>query len=139
VNIFSNWLFITFVLVATTSLAGAAEVVSSSSPAIVTATSADNNLSPVHIRTLAASCAACHGTQGNSAGSTPSLAGLDNAYFSAQMLAFKQGKRTGLVMQRHAIGLNEDEVRLLATYFSNQKRTVASVLKSQVLKSNHGN
>ena len=101
-----------------------------------------------HIRTLAASCAACHGTFGNAAasgnaaggnsvGSLPELAGLDASYFAAQMNAFKNGERASTVMHHHAKGLHADEVDLLALYFSQQKRVTAPTLKSQVLKENH--
>ncbi|MFZ9643374.1 MAG: c-type cytochrome, partial [Candidatus Methylopumilus sp.] len=38
-------------------------------------------LNDAHIQTLAASCAACHGSQGNSVGGTSVLAGLDASHF----------------------------------------------------------
>lgn len=81
-----------------------------------------------HTRTLAASCAACHGTNGNSVGGTPVLAGLDRAYFVTQMQAFRSGERTSTIMHHHARGLTEEEVGLLAGYFSAQPRTTASAL-----------
>jgi cytochrome subunit of sulfide dehydrogenase len=79
-----------------------------------------------HIRTLAASCAACHGTNGNSVGGTPVLAGLDRSYFVVQMQAFRGGERASTVMHHHAKGLTEAEVALLADHFSAQPRTAAS-------------
>ena len=90
-----------------------------------------------HIRTLAASCAACHGTQGNSTGITPTLAGLDGGYFIAQMLAFKEGSRPATVMHHHAKGLNVDEINLLANYFAQQKRVSSQLAKSQPLNPSH--
>jgi cytochrome c553 len=91
-----------------------------------------------HIRVLAASCAACHGTNGNSVGITPTLAGLDSGYFVTQMLAFKQGERSPTVMHHHAKGLTIDEINLLATYFAHQKRITHAVPKSEQLKEYHG-
>ncbi len=79
-----------------------------------------------HVRVLAASCAACHGTNGNSVGGTPVLAGLDRSHFVAQMQAFRSGERASTVMHRHAKGLNEAEIGLLADYYSAQPRTAAS-------------
>lgn len=76
----------------------------------------------LHVRTLAASCAACHGPGGNSVGGTPVLAGLDRAHFVAQMQAFRQGSRPATVMHRHARGLSEEEIGLLADYFAAQPR-----------------
>ena len=90
-----------------------------------------------HIRTLAASCAACHGSNGNALQGNAVLAGIDGAYFTAQMLAFKNGSRTATVMHRHAKGLNEDEINLLAAHFSQQKRTPNLSPKAQALKVNH--
>lgn len=128
------WLF---ALPTFTSVAQAAEVISS-----------QNNLSnTVHIRTLAASCAACHGTNGNAVSSNAVsgnaannnfvLAGIDGQYFVAQMLAFKNGNRPATVMHHHAKGLNEDEINLLAIYFSQQKRLPSQAPKPQTLKTSH--
>jgi cytochrome c553 len=97
-----------------------------------------NTVQQSHIRVLAASCAACHGTQGNSVGITPSLAGLDAGYFVTQMLAFKQGERSSTVMHHHAKGLNVDEINALATYFSEQKRHTSIFPIPQQLKDTHG-
>jgi cytochrome c553 len=64
-----------------------------------------------HIQTLAASCAACHGPQGNSLAETPVLAGLDQHYFLDQMLAFRKNERPSTVMHRHAKGLTLEEAK----------------------------
>lgn len=82
-----------------------------------------------HIQILAASCAACHGTNGNSVSGSAVLAGLDASYFSQQMLAFKTGNRASTVMHRHAKGLTTEEIEQLAHYFSSQKRTAAALPK----------
>lgn len=96
-----------------------------------------NQTNFIHIRTLAASCAACHGTNGNSHSTTPVLAGLDATYFSNQMLAFKNGRRASTVMHHHAKGLTDDEIMQLANYFSEQKRISTSAPVSQQLKAKH--
>lgn len=70
---------------------------------------------------LAAACAACHGTNGYSAGGTPSLAGLDQQYFIEQMHQFQTGDRESTVMMQHARGYTEEEIRLLAEFFASQK------------------
>jgi cytochrome subunit of sulfide dehydrogenase len=99
--------------------------------------STDSLSNSAHIRTLAASCAACHGSNGNSTGITPTLAGLDGGYFTTQMLAFKDGTRPATVMHHHAKGLNVDEINLLANYFAQQKRVTSNPPKSQTLKAGH--
>jgi sulfide dehydrogenase cytochrome subunit len=95
----------------------------------------------VRTRSLAASCAACHGTQGNtvnvgetlSSGKPVNLAGINPAYFSEQMLAFRSDKRIGTVMNHHAKGLNDDEIAALAQFFSRQIIKSPSSLPHQTL------
>ena len=79
-----------------------------------------------HVRTLAASCAACHGTNGNSAGGTPVLAGLERNHFVLQMQAFRSGGRSSTVMHHHAKGLVDAEIEQLADYFAAQPRVTPS-------------
>jgi cytochrome subunit of sulfide dehydrogenase len=110
-----------------TSLAQAAEVISS----------VESHSNTPHIRTLAASCAACHGTNGNALGGSAVLAGMDGAYITTQMLAFKDGSRPATVMHRHAKGINIDEINLLADYFSKQKRVPSQAPQAQTLKAGH--
>ena len=91
----------------------------------------------LHARTVAASCAACHGTDGRAVAGNAVLAGMDKTYFTTQMLAFKNGSRSATVMHHHAKGLNEDEINLLALYFSQQKRSISQAPKPQTLKASH--
>jgi sulfide dehydrogenase cytochrome subunit len=83
------------------------------------------NAAQAHIRVLASSCAACHGTGGNSLGGMPALAGLDASYFVRQMMAFKTGERTSTVMHHHAKGLTQEEINLLAAHFFRQPKLPA--------------
>jgi len=111
------------------------------SPIIVCAADSGLPVSDVHIRSLAASCAACHGTQGNAvpAAKTAALAGLDKQDISTKLLAFKSGERSATVMHRHAKGLTTDEITALAEYFSLQAPHVAAPLTPQRLRADHAN
>ena len=71
-----------------------------------------------HIRILAASCAACHGTNGVSVGTTPSLAGLPRQDFVERMMRFRGSEHASDVMTQHARGLTEVEIRQLGEYFA---------------------
>lgn len=75
-----------------------------------------------HTRTLAASCAACHGTNGNSVDGTPVLAGLDATYFVMQMRAFQTNERASTVMHHLSRGLTPAEIAQLGMFFANQPR-----------------
>ena len=90
-----------------------------------------------HVRTLAASCAACHGSNGNAIAGNARLAGINPAYFTKQMLAFKEGSLPATVMHHHAKGLNVDEINQLAMYFSQQKPVANQAPKSQPLSPSH--
>jgi cytochrome c553 len=73
-------------------------------------------------RQLAATCSACHGTDGHSVGGTPMLAGLSRDHFIKQMKDFKSGARPATVMHRHANGYDDAEIEKMADYFAAQKR-----------------
>jgi len=76
-------------------------------------------------KTLSASCAACHGPDGNSQIATnPKLAGQNEKYFIAQMRAFKLGKNGGrdnAIMQALSQGLSAQQVIDLAMYYASLK------------------
>ena len=74
-------------------------------------------------RTMASTCAACHGTNGQSGGGIPALAGLPKSYFIKQMQDFKSGARAATVMNRHAKGYSDAQIEQLAEYFAAQKRS----------------
>ena len=78
----------------------------------------------LYVRSLAATCANCHGTDGKVVTGSPvtSLAGLDKSYFVAQMAAFKSGARTATVMHQISKGYSDAQIQALATYFSEQKK-----------------
>ena len=102
-----------------------------------------STLQNTHIRQLAASCAACHGTQGNSvvaqgdSGANAVLASMNSAEFTEKMFGFRDGSRKATVMHHHAKGLTVDEINQLSVHFSQQKRINKTPLKSQSLKASH--
>ncbi|HTS53890.1 MAG TPA: c-type cytochrome [Burkholderiales bacterium] len=73
-------------------------------------------------RSLAANCTGCHGPSGNSSGAIPSIAGLEKPYIVTAMQEFKAGTRQATVMHQHAKGYTDQEIEVLAEYFSRQKR-----------------
>ena len=73
-------------------------------------------------RNLAANCATCHGTNGNSAGGVPaSLAGRDRNELVQTMKAFQAGARPATIMHQHAKGYTDRDLDLIAGYFAAQK------------------
>lgn len=72
-------------------------------------------------RLWAASCAACHGTDGRGSGAIPPLAGRDAETLLNALLAFKGGQRPqATVMHQHAKGYSDEQLKRLAAFFAAQ-------------------
>ena len=86
-------------------------------------TFAPSNLTPAGVRSLAANCAACHGTNGHPAKGSDlaGLAGKPRNELQMSLTQFKEGKKPATVMHQLAKGYSEQEIAALAEYFSNQK------------------
>ena len=85
---------------------------------------ADAGKAALYVKSLAATCANCHGTNGKAVegSSVVSIAGLDKAYMIAQMKAFKAGTRPATVMHQLSKGYSDAQIEVLATYFAEQKK-----------------
>lgn len=70
---------------------------------------------------FAANCANCHGTDGKSAAAIPGIAGKDKAWLEEVLKAYKQGTRPATIMHQLAKGYTDEEIAILANYFSRQK------------------
>jgi len=74
-------------------------------------------------RSLAATCANCHGTDGRSATrEVIALAGLPKSFLVDQMKAFKEGQRPATIMHQLAKGYTDRQIELIADYFAAQKK-----------------
>lgn len=71
-------------------------------------------------RSIAASCAACHGTGGASVTSLSSLAGIPRDDIVAKMREFKAGTRQGTLMPQLAKGYSDEQIDLAARWFAAQ-------------------
>ncbi len=88
---------------------------------IVSSTSlAEGNVSAGKAK--AASCAGCHGEDGNSMVAIfPKLAGQHEGYLTQQLLAFKNGSRNAPMMASIAMGLDEKSIKDISAYYSSKK------------------
>jgi len=69
-----------------------------------------------------ATCAACHGADGNSGvPANPKLAQQHPEYLMKQLQEFKSGKRTNPIMQGMAAGLSDADVKNIAFWAGSQK------------------
>ncbi|TWO65501.1 c-type cytochrome [Caenimonas sedimenti] len=77
----------------------------------------------LYVRSLAATCANCHGTDGRAVvGSTmPALAGMPRDQLLTQLKAFKAGTRPSTIMNQLAKGYTDAQLEQIAGYFAAQK------------------
>jgi cytochrome subunit of sulfide dehydrogenase len=74
-------------------------------------------------RALAATCAACHGTDGHSVEglALARLAGMPQDYILNQLMAFRNGQRPATVMHQITRGYSQEQLETVAAYFAAQK------------------
>lgn len=70
---------------------------------------------------LSNSCSACHGTDGKSPGAIPGIYGKSAKFLTQALTEFRSGNRQSTVMERHARGYSDQEIKLIADYFASLK------------------
>jgi cytochrome subunit of sulfide dehydrogenase len=70
---------------------------------------------------LASTCFTCHGTDGKSPGAIPSIYGVPAASLVKSLGDFKSGMRPATVMDRHAKGYSDADIKAIADYLSTIK------------------
>ena len=76
----------------------------------------------LQVRSLAASCSACHGTNGVAEPGMESLAGKPKDDLLKKMLDFKTGKKPATVMHQLSKGYTDEQLDQLAGYFAALKK-----------------
>jgi len=74
-------------------------------------------------RNLAATCANCHGTNGQARGDMKPLAGLSAEKIIAMLADYKSGAQPATVMHQIARGYSDEQIRLLAVFFATQAQS----------------
>ena len=77
---------------------------------------------PEHVRSWAAGCANCHGTNGRAEPGNESLAGANKDEMVKKMLDFKSGRRPATLMHQLAKGYSDEQIIAIAGYFAAQKK-----------------
>ena len=85
-------------------------------------------------KTRALTCAACHGTEGNSSNPMwPNIAGQNAPYILAQLQAFKNGNRNDPLMSSQAMMLSDEDMANLAVYFESLPAAAQSIADADLL------
>lgn len=81
-------------------------------------------------KAASATCAACHGADGNSTIPTnPKLAGQYESYLVQALKAYRSGARQNAIMSGFASALSDQQIADLAAYFSSQESSLQTVLE----------
>lgn len=84
---------------------------------------AQAQIDPLQARSLAASCAACHGTDGRAQPAMISLAGSNKNDMIKKMQDYKAGRiPAATIMHQLAKGYSDEQIEAIAGYFAAQKR-----------------
>ena len=82
---------------------------------------------PAVARGLAATCTACHGTDGRSVGNVPpSLAGRDRGELLQILKDFKSGSRPATLMHQQAKGYTDQQLEAIAGFFAGTRQGPAA-------------
>ncbi|MFT3759115.1 c-type cytochrome [Thauera sp.] len=72
-------------------------------------------------RNLAATCANCHGTNGQSVGGMDSLAGEAQDKLMQKLMDFKSGDKPATIMHQIVKGYSDEQLTLITAWFAAQK------------------
>ena len=86
------------------------------------ADAADDAQAAPAVRLLAATCANCHGPQGDSPGAMPSIAGLPREHLVERLRMLRAGAADATLMHQLAKAYSDDEIERLAAHFARQPR-----------------
>lgn len=68
--------------------------------------------------TIGYTCMGCHGVNGKSPGSIPSIAGQSESMLAAKLLAYRADGQKGTIMNRIAKGYTDAELNAVARFFA---------------------
>lgn len=83
---------------------------------------ADDAQTAAALRLLAATCASCHGPNGDSPGAMPSLAGLPREHLAERLRTLRAGTADATLMHQLAKAYSDDEIERLALHFASRTR-----------------
>ena len=72
-------------------------------------------------RNLAATCANCHGTNGNARGDMKQLAGVSAEKILAAIADYKSGAQPATIMHQISKGYTDEQLKLIAGFFAAQQ------------------
>jgi cytochrome subunit of sulfide dehydrogenase len=90
--------------------------------AILPAASWAQSPDSLQVRSWAAACANCHGTNGQAAAGGAALAGMAQSEMVRKMQDFKNGRAPATIMHQLSKGYSDEQIAAIAGYFAAQKK-----------------
>jgi cytochrome c553 len=82
---------------------------------------ATSTADPHLARNLAATCANCHGTNGNARGDMKPIAGMPTEKLLAMLDDYRSGNQPATIMHQIVKGYTPEQLKLIAGYFAAQQ------------------
>ncbi len=89
---------------------------------IAAAGAAHAQTDPLQVRSWAAACANCHGTNGQAQPGNEPLAGANKDEMLKKLKDFKSGAKPGTIMPQLAKGYTDEQLADITAWFSAQKK-----------------
>lgn len=83
---------------------------------------AQAQVDPLQVRSWAASCANCHGTNGQAQQGNEPLAGVNRDEMLKKLMDFKSGAKPATVMHQLAKGYTDEQLAAISAWFATQKK-----------------
>lgn len=77
---------------------------------------------PLQVRSWAAACASCHGTNGHAQPGNESLAGANKDEMLKKLMDFKSGAKPATIMHQLAKGYTDEQLAAITAWFAAQKK-----------------
>ena len=83
---------------------------------------AQAQVDPLQVRSWAAACAACHGTNGHAEQGNEPLAGANKDEMLKKLMDFKSGAKPATLMHQLAKGYTDEQLAAITAWFAAQKK-----------------
>jgi len=77
---------------------------------------------PLQVRSWAAACASCHGTNGQAQTGNEPLAGGNKDEMLKKLLDFKRGAKPATIMHQLSKGYSDEQLAAIVSWFAAQKK-----------------
>jgi cytochrome subunit of sulfide dehydrogenase len=90
--------------------------------ALTSATALAQSVDSLQVRSWAAACANCHGTNGHAQAGNESLAGVNKDELVKKLMDFKSGRKPATIMHQLSKGYSDEQLNAIAAYFASIKK-----------------